>query len=476
MSSVITSWKTVLLALWLAAVALAAPQIAQAQTSDQSGTFITPFPEGDIYRLQVWGDGLASGLLDGLVESLSDDTRVQINRKSRNLASVWRGGDTDEDLKAIDNDLTRDSPHIIVVLQGLVDRQPWRPGGRRIAVGSDDWKAEYARRLDRVMRAFRRKSVAVYWVGHAIMRRQDVSEDAQMINEVIRERAYVNGLKFIDVYSSFADEGGNFSTSGPDITGKSRTLREYDGSDYTGAGYRKLAHFVERELKRDLAQARNERTIPLAGGEAEQKRIRPQKPAETANATPATSRPAGPTSATAHPSATEKAVARASNLSASTISASGDLRLDSSRITLKTSGAQGREESVTLDILRPAIPATVVAVVTRRESPDKNSQMGDSLMTEILGGLTVVTSVTPTSDSAIGDRRKVSPTNALYYRVLVKGERLPPKPGRSDDMTWPRQETLPAAKAEELPADSSPSRPDGLQGRPVPVRQGRSRG
>jgi hypothetical protein len=422
---------------------------------------------------------MASGLLDGLVESLSDETRVQINRKSRSLGSVWRGsGDNDDDLKAIDNDLSRDTPHIIVVLQGLVDRQSWRaPGGRRFAIGSDEWKTEYARRLDRVMRTFRRKGVAVYWVGHAIMRRQDVSEDAQMINEVIRERAYVNGLKFIDVYASFADESGNFSTSGPDITGKSRTLREYDGSDYTYAGYRKLAHFVERELKRDLAQARNERTIPLAGSEAEQKRIRPQKAAEAAppNTAAPAERPAAAPAVSKRPSAAEKAAARRSNLTAAAVNASGDLQGDTSRITLKSLNPQGKEESVTLDILRPAIPAAVVAVITRRESAEKNSQMGDSLMTEILGGLTVVTSVTPVSE--VADRRKVSPTNALYYRVLVKGERLQPKPGRSDDMPWPRQETLPAAKAESTPADgASPAAPDGLHGRPVPARQGRSRG
>ena len=43
-------------------------------------------------------------------------------------------------------------------------------------------------------------------------------------------------------------------------------LREQDGVHFTTAGYRKLAHFVERELKRDIAQARQDRAVP--GGDA----------------------------------------------------------------------------------------------------------------------------------------------------------------------------------------------------------------
>ena len=44
---------------------------------------------------------------------------------------------------------------------------------------------------------------------------------------------------------------------------------------FTYAGNRKLALFVEQEIKRDLTQAKAERAIPLAGNELEQKRIAP---------------------------------------------------------------------------------------------------------------------------------------------------------------------------------------------------------
>ena len=105
------------------------------------------------------------------------------------------------------------------------------------------------------------------------MRRYEVNDPAQMMNDIVRDKTYLNGIKFIDIQAHFADEAGNYAAYGPDITGKQRLLREADGVLFTPAGNRKLALFVEQEIKRDLTQAKNERAIPLAGNEAEQKRI-----------------------------------------------------------------------------------------------------------------------------------------------------------------------------------------------------------
>src|ERR671937_513986 len=82
------------------------------------------------------------------------------------------------------------------------------------------------------------------------------NDHVQMINQIIRERAYVNGVKYVDAYEGFVDDIGNFNPYGPDLTGKMRILREPDGVHFTPAGNRKLAHFVEREIRRDLTQAK----------------------------------------------------------------------------------------------------------------------------------------------------------------------------------------------------------------------------
>ena len=52
------------------------------------------------------------------------------------------------------------------------------------------------------------------------MRRWQDNERAQRMNDVFRERAYLNGVRYIDAYASFIDESGGYSDYGPDITGK----------------------------------------------------------------------------------------------------------------------------------------------------------------------------------------------------------------------------------------------------------------
>ncbi len=438
--------------LWAVSVAcfnVAGARSAWAQTTEAgpAGAFIAPFPENDTYRIQVWGDWMAEGLLSGLTDALSGDPRLQLVRRHRVFSGLLRG-DPEDEAKSIEADLSREAPHIAVIVLSLSDRGTLRVAGQRLAMGSPAWKVEYARRVERVLRLFKRRNVAVYWVGHPIMRRNDASEDARAINEIVRERVFVGGQKFIDAYAGFRDEGGNYAAYGPDITGKNRLLRDQDSNAYTGVGYRKLAHFVERDLKRDVALARSERTIPLAGAEGEQKRIRPRPAPSVDGRRPDTASGEGSSAGAAQGAAqADPSLDRTT----AEMGSPNELRADSSRITLKVKG-QSREDTISLEILRPAIPAAVLSHITRRESPDKASQQGDLLMTEILGGVTVMNSVTAQSDGSGGERRRNSPTDTAYYRVLIKGERLPAREGRQDDLPWPRQEVLPEIKAEPAPA------------------------
>jgi hypothetical protein len=424
-------------------------------------TYLTPFPENDLYRLQVYGDSLAEGLSSALVEAFNGDTRLQVQRGRHSISGLLRNEFEDE-LRNIDGNLTRTPVHIAVVIVGLYDRYSWRSPqtGRRAAVGSDEWKAEYGRRVDRLMKTLKGKGAALYWVGLPIMRRPEVSDDAQMLNEIVRERAYVNSQKFIDVYSQFAGENGGFSAYGPDLEGKTRLLRYEDGMHFTSPGYRKLAHFVEREVRRDLTQAKSERSIPLAGTEIEQRRIRPQRPTTPGTAgTPGTAAAGKAAPQQAQPGKDAKTAAgdrpaagAKSSAGAADAAGQGDVKADNSRIVLKSTGQGGKEESTTIDIVRPAIPASVVAVITRRESPDRASQVGDSITADIGGGLTVVSSVTLSADALAGDRRRLPPTQTPYYRVLVKGERLAPKPGRADDFSWPKPDPPPFDAKASAPA------------------------
>ena len=405
----------------LSALAGAMASVASAQDGSIRGSFITPFPVNDVYQVQVMGDWLAEGLLKGMLEPTASGPRVNIQRRRWGLSGLMRRG-TMNDLAEIESRFASDQPHIVIVMLGVRDR--FSLSSKRLRSRNEQWRKMYSERVDRLMKALKQGNRAVYWVGLPNMMRWRDNERARLMNDIIRERAYLNGVRFIDAYASFVDESGGYSPYGPDVTGRIRRLRDSGGVYFTYAGYRKLAHFVQRELKRDLTQARRERAIPLAGSPAEQARINPNRARLRAE------------------DSKSKAARKAKKVKSAmaTPAGAGEQKVDHGKIDLKVRNQTGLEEIVTVEIVRPAISADVVALVTRKERPDRPSQMGDVLVDQISGGLTVMSSIIPPVGSA-GGRHK-SPTQTPFFRVLEKGERLTPKPGRADDVSWPKpQET-----------------------------------
>jgi len=411
---------------------------AAAQDAGLGGSFITPFPQNDTYQVQVIGDWLADGLLGGLTEAFATSPAgAQFARKRYDLSGLRRQRDIDELGQAMANDPS----HVAIVMLGVNDR--YSLGSRRNSKADEEWRAEYGARVDQAMKSLKKGGRAVYWVGLPNMRRSQDNERAQMMNDIYRERAYLNGVRYIDAHASFIDEGGGYSDYGPDVTGKIRRLRYSDGIHFTEAGYRKLAHFVERELKRDLAQARLERAVPLAGDAAEQGRVNPDR-ARLKAESPRQGQKDKPAKAGVAAPAAASAGAR-------------EQKAEVGKVDVKVAGPGGTEQVVTLEIVRPAIPASVVALMTRRSSVDRAAQMGDILVDQIPGGLTVMSSIMPPRGS--DGRRRLSPTQTPYFRVFERGERLLPKPGRVDDFSWPRQQ----AAVVDTGSTDDPSKP------PLPV-------
>lgn len=417
------------LAVLLAAgFAVAAPAAAQEEPSGTS--FINPFPPGDVYNLAIVGDDLADGLLAGAREVFQRDARVVVRPAPLSLNGLMRPSFHSK-LEQMEEDLKRAPAEIAVLMMGSWDRVPVRlESGRRAQVGTEAWRTEYAARVDRVLKMLRRYNVAVYWAGLPPARRYDMNEDVQVMNNILRERAYLNGAKYIDVYTAFASESGGYAAYGPDITGKNRLLRTGQGVYFTWEGNRKLAYFVDREVRRDLAQAQADRAIPLDGGEDEQAKINPEAVKFKEGGA----------------SDDKKGDEVANGANGQTEDGASEQKADTSRINLRiVSEEKGTEEIVTVELVRPAIPASVIALVTRRESADRPSQIGEAVLDQIPGGITVMSTVAlaPAAGVPGAARRRLAPSQAPYFRVLFKGERLPPKPGRADDTSWPRPEPPP---------------------------------
>lgn len=427
------------------------PQAVSAQDDSAPPTgqsYLTPYPEGDAYRVQIMGDPYAEGLLAGLSEAFGADTRLVLPRRAIPFGSLTRQEWEDEMRR---EEASREVAHVGILILGLYDRQNLRSGGgqRSLQLGSDEWQVEWGRRLDRLIKVLKRRSMAVYVLGQPPLRRPEANRDAEMLTDIIRERAQANGVRFVDVADGFQDESGNYIQFGPDVAGVRQRLREADGVTMTPAGNRKLASFVERELRRDLAHAISERAIPLAGNETEQRRINPARAAAAAPAAPA-AQWKGTVSRAARAEA-----AQSTQAAAPAAEGVADQKADNGRVTLKVAAAGGREESITLDIVRPAIPAAVVALLTRRDVADRATQPGEPVVEDLGGGFAVTSSVSTLGPAAsLNARRSGAQANRPFVTVQVRGERLPSKPGRADDFTWPKPEFDPAKAA---PAAAAPA-------------------
>jgi hypothetical protein len=125
---------------------------------------------------------------------------------------------------------------------------------------SERWEAAYIRRIDATIAALKSAGVPLFWVGQPPQRATRAMADSTYLNELYRQRAEKAGIVYVDVWEGFVDSAGQFAAQGPDFEGQIRRLRSADGIYFTKPGARKLAHYVEREIQRTIAN----RTTPVA--------------------------------------------------------------------------------------------------------------------------------------------------------------------------------------------------------------------
>lgn len=143
---------------------------------------------------------------------------------------------------------------------------------------SDRWAKVYSRRIDETIAALKSKGVPVFWVGLPSIRGTKSTADAVYLNDLFRARAERAGINFIDVWDGFVDDSGKYASYGPDYEGQTRRLRSSDGVFFTKSGARKLAHYVEREIRRYMSNRALQVSLPsgpIAVPEAGKSAVRP---------------------------------------------------------------------------------------------------------------------------------------------------------------------------------------------------------
>ncbi|AMN40163.1 SGNH/GDSL hydrolase family protein [Rhodoplanes sp. Z2-YC6860] len=250
----------------------------------------------------VFGDSMADWLAHGLEDALGDTPDIAVVRKNRASAGLIRYDSRNESLdwpQVIRETLAHTKPNFVVMMIGLNDRQQLRdrpiqagpptasnpttapplvpqagapapaapdaqstdpaqaatsdkpaPGPRTYEFRTDEWAEQYMRRIDATIAALKSAGVPVFWVGLPSIRGQKSTGEMLYLNDMFRGRAEKAGVTYIDVWDGFVDEAGRFSVQGPDFEGQTRRLRVSDGVHFTKAGARKLAHYLEREIRR----------------------------------------------------------------------------------------------------------------------------------------------------------------------------------------------------------------------------------
>jgi hypothetical protein len=259
----------------------------------------------------VLGDAMADWLGYGLEDAFSDSPEIAVVRKNKLHSGLVRyeaKGDLDWWRVARDI-LAQEKANYVVMMMGVSDRasirerdvpkdadkkkgkdqaekpaaekdaqnkeqvdeqeqtpaaqpeaQPAKKTGGTVEFRTDQWAEIYSKRIDETIAAMKSKGVPVIWVGLPSLRGAKSTADAVYLNDLYRARAERAGVVYIDIWDGFVDEVGKYSNFGPDYEGQMRRLRSADGVFFTKAGALKLAHYVEREIRRHM----NSRATPVA--------------------------------------------------------------------------------------------------------------------------------------------------------------------------------------------------------------------
>jgi hypothetical protein len=201
----------------------------------------------DATRVLVVGDFLASALAKGLADAHAENPNVLVIDASNGSSGLVRD-DFYNWPAALPELVASRTPDVVLVLVGGNDRQTLRTEAGALALGTDQWRAAYAGRVAAFADALKATGLPVLWIGLVPVEASSLSRDYSVFNSILREQLEVKGIRFIETWNGFADEEGRYVAVGPDIRGQEVQLRTGDGLNFTRAGQRKLAFFVEQDL------------------------------------------------------------------------------------------------------------------------------------------------------------------------------------------------------------------------------------
>ncbi len=202
------------------------------------------YTTADPLRVYVGGDSMV-GQFGPMLENLAEGTAYATVEVRYEFESGLTRPDFIDWNVVLAEAASTHNPEVVVLFFGGNDAQDIRIDGVWEPFGTDEWVAEYRRRVQQVMETVTSEGRELWWVGMPVVRSASFREKLAVLNEIFdSEAAAHEGVAYIDSWTPFTGPDGNFSEFLPDATGDVVDMRLNDGVHFTTAGGQKLAAIV----------------------------------------------------------------------------------------------------------------------------------------------------------------------------------------------------------------------------------------
>jgi hypothetical protein len=143
-------------------------------------------------------------------------------------------------------------PEAVVLFLGANDDKIMTTPKGKIGQLTPEWREEYTRRAASVMDIVGERGGRLYWVGMPVMRDKWRRDNALALNESVQAAAASRPwVRFIDTWTMFADENGDFTPTKPDPNGVMTEVRQADGVHLTRVATDWVGARIYAEMRQD---------------------------------------------------------------------------------------------------------------------------------------------------------------------------------------------------------------------------------
>lgn len=203
-------------------------------------------------RILVIGDFVASAVADALKQLFTENSDVIIINDTAPASGLVRT-DHISWKSTISERIDKNKPDAMVMVIGANDNQPITTSYGIFNTAQPEWLNIYKQRISEIVEILHNSGKPWIWMGQPAFSNDNLTQKMKILNALYKQKTEEADGYFIDIWSGFTDEQGQFSFSGYDTNGKVVRLRTHDGINFTTAGKRKLASYLEKQLENILS-------------------------------------------------------------------------------------------------------------------------------------------------------------------------------------------------------------------------------